>query len=78
MAVQIVVSIPDFLLKPLDELVASGKESSRASFVERALSRELRRVRIIEEIQIMRTSNEKVDDLGALSAHASRTRLELP
>ena len=78
MAVQIVVSIPDSLLKPLDELVASGKESSWASFVERALSRELRRIRMIEEIQIMHTFMEKVDDLGALTAHASRTRLELP
>lgn len=81
MSVQIAVRLPDSLVESVDALVASGEEKSRASVVERALLRELRRMRMIEEVQLLNTSvgrGADIDDLDALTAHASRTPLELP
>ena len=78
MSVQIAVRLPDSLVKSVDALVASGEEKSRASVVERALVRELRRMRMIEEVQILNSVARLDVDLGALAAHASRTSLELP
>ena len=78
MSVQIAVRLPDSLVESVDALVASGEEKSRASVVERALLRELRRMRMIEEVQILNSAEELDGDLGALVAHASRTPLELP
>ena len=78
MSVQIAVRLPDSLVESVDSLVASGAEKSRASVVERALMRELRRMRMIEEVQILNTAEELDGELDALTAHASRTPLELP
>jgi Arc/MetJ-type ribon-helix-helix transcriptional regulator len=78
MSVQIAVRLPESLVESVDALVASGEEKSRASVVERALQRELRRMRMIEEVQILNSAEGVDEDLGSLTAHASRTPLELP
>ena len=78
MSVQIAVRLPDSLVETVDSLVASGAETSRASVVERALLRELRRMRMVEEVQILAGSASESGDLLELTAFASRTPLELP
>ena len=78
MSVQIAVRLPDSLVEMVDSLVASGAEKSRASVVERALLRELRRMRMAEEVQILAGSASESGDLVELTAFASRTPLELP
>jgi len=78
MSVQIAVRLPDSLVETVDSLVASGAEKSRASVVERALLRELRRMRMVEEVQILAGSASDSGDLVELTTFASRTPLELP
>ena len=78
MSVQIAVRLPDSLVETVDSLVASGAEKSRASVVERALLRELRRMRMVEEVQILAGSASENGDLVELTTFASRTPLELP
>ena len=78
MSVQIAVRLPDSLVEMVDSLVASGAEKSRASVVERALLRELRRMRMVEEVQILAGSASESGDLVELTTFASRTPLELP
>ena len=78
MSVQIAVRLPESLVESVDSLVASGAEKSRASVVERALLRELRRMRMVEEVQILNGTSGESDDLAELTAFASRTPLELP
>ena len=78
MSVQIAVRLPESLVETVDSLVASGAEKSRASVVERALLRELRRMRMVEEVQILAGSASESGDLVELTAFASRTPLELP
>ncbi len=78
MSVQIAVRLPDSLVETVDSLVASGAEKSRASVVERALLRELRRMRMVEEVQILAGSASESGDLVELAEFASHTSLELP
>lgn len=81
MSVQIAVRLPDSLVESMDALVASGAEKSRASVVERALLRELRRMRMVEEVEILNSvpsGDDHVADFDALIQYASRTPLELP
>jgi Arc/MetJ-type ribon-helix-helix transcriptional regulator len=78
MSVQIAVRLPDSLVETVDSLVASGAEKIRASVVERALLRELRRMRMVEEVQILAGSASEGGDLVELTTFASRTPLELP
>ena len=78
MSVQIAVRLPDSLVEMVDSLVASGAEKSRASVVERALLRELRRMRMVEEVQILAGSASESGDLVELTTFASRSPLELP
>ena len=78
MSFEIIVQLPDSLVETVDSLVASGAEKSRASIVERALLRELRHMRMVEEVQILAGSASEIGDLVELTAFASRTPLELP
>lgn len=78
MPVQVVVELPDSLVDSVDALVAFGTEKSRAAMVERALLREIRRVRMIEEVHILSTQPSDVYDLAELTSIASRTPLEIP
>jgi metal-responsive CopG/Arc/MetJ family transcriptional regulator len=44
MSTQITVHLPDEMVARLDQLVANGQAPSRASVIEQALTRELRRL----------------------------------
>jgi Arc/MetJ-type ribon-helix-helix transcriptional regulator len=76
---QISVRLPVGLVKELDALVAEGRVRSRASVIERALARELRRALAERDIEILeRTKNEPdPDDLDALARWAGRQPLDL-
>lgn len=51
------------MMDQLDAVVALGVEKSLAAVVERALIRELRRIRLVEEVQILATSSNVRNDL---------------
>lgn len=62
MSVQIAVRLPDDLVESLDELVASGEAKSRASIVERALRRELRKREYAREAALRESNPELFED----------------
>lgn len=74
MTVQITVRVSDELVAAVDALVQSGEARSRASVVERALERELRR-RLAERDVAILTSTTEVDDFGDLAAWAATQRV---
>ena len=74
MTTQITVRLPDELVAFTDQLVASGRARSRASVVERALERELRRALAERDAGIL-AGSEQDDDLEALAAWAAREGL---
>ena len=67
MTTQVTVRLPDALVHAVDALVGSGQARSRASVVERALERELRRVIAERDISILR-DEPVADDLDALAS----------
>lgn len=74
MSIQIAVRLPDQLVNSLDELVNSGAARSRASVIERALLRELRYHRMLQEIEILNSdngTNEDFDSLARLSSYVA-------
>lgn len=72
MSTQITVRLSDDLVRAVDALVADGRARSRASVVERALARELRRALAEQDATILRGSPTP-DDLASLVEWA-RTR----
>jgi Arc/MetJ-type ribon-helix-helix transcriptional regulator len=56
MTTQIAVRLPDDMVSELDSLVAAGDASSRASVIEKALRRELRRFIYEKEAAILAAS----------------------
>ncbi len=77
MSIQVAVRLPDPLVDQVDRLVAAGAERSRASLIERALERELRRLRTEQEVAILAGTGADPDRLAALAEHASATRLDI-
>jgi len=71
MSTQITVRLPEDLVELLDALVAAGLARSRASVVERALERELRRELAERDAAILR-GDPPPSDLDALAAWAQR------
>jgi Arc/MetJ-type ribon-helix-helix transcriptional regulator len=72
MSIQIAVRLPDQLVNSLDELVVSGAARSRASVIERALLRELRYQRMLQEVEILNSGigvDEDLDSLARLSTN---------
>lgn len=72
MSIQIAVRLPDQLVNSLDELVVSGAARSRASVIERALLRELRYRRMLQEVEILNSGigvDEDLDSLARLSTN---------
>ncbi len=67
MSTQITVRLAEDVVRAVDELIASGAARSRASVVERALQRELRRVSAERDVAILLTAPAE-DDLAALAA----------
>jgi len=70
---QIAVRLPDELVAELDSLVQSGEEPSRASIVEMALLRELRRRVWAREVAILTAHGSTYEDLEGLDAYLSRS-----
>lgn len=62
MSTQIAVRLPDTLVADLDALVAKGEARSRASVIERALRRELRRLAYSEEARLRTEHPERFED----------------
>lgn len=62
MSTQIAVRLPDDLVASVDALVEAGEARSRASVIERALRRELRRLQYAEEARLRAEHPERFDD----------------
>jgi Arc/MetJ-type ribon-helix-helix transcriptional regulator len=73
---QIAVRLPDDMVRAVDELVATGWASSRASVVERALAREFRRLAAIRDAEILATAGAD-PDLDNLAEYAARAPMDL-
>ena len=73
MSTQIAVRLPDERVAALDSLVQSGEEPSRASIVETALLRELRRRVWVREVAILTAHGSSYEDLEGLDAYLSRS-----
>ena len=71
-SIQIAVRLPDHIVNELDALVASGDAPSRASVVEEALRRELRRHLAERDLRILEQSGEDEDLLAATAWAAKR------
>ena len=68
MTTQITVRLDDDLVRAVDALVAEGRARSRASVVELALERHLRRELAARDVAILRgesTARTDLDDLAA-------------
>jgi mRNA interferase MazF len=69
MSTQIAVRLPDELVAELDSIVLSGEEPSRASIVEQALLRELRRRAWAKEVAVLTAKGSTYEDLDGLDAY---------
>lgn len=82
---QITVRLPDATVEFLDRLVAEGQATSRASVVERALAREIRRQIAARDAAILAAAAAKPgpdrpedpDDLDGLADYASRAPMDI-
>jgi Arc/MetJ-type ribon-helix-helix transcriptional regulator len=77
MSIQIAVRLPDQLVNSLDELVDSGAARSRASVIERALLRELRYQRMLQEVEILNSGIGADEDLDALARSSGNVALDV-
>ena len=83
MTIQIAVRLPDDMVQFLDQLVASGQAPSRASVVERALAREIRREIAARDAEILAAAphGDRGDhgdtDLDALARYAAGTPMDI-
>jgi Arc/MetJ-type ribon-helix-helix transcriptional regulator len=77
MSIQIAVRLPDQLVNSLDELVDSGAARSRASVIERALLRELRYQRMLQEVEILNSGMGADEDLDALARFSGNVALDV-
>jgi Arc/MetJ-type ribon-helix-helix transcriptional regulator len=75
MSMQIAVRLPDELVTELDRLIATGREVSRASAMERALARELRRLIAAKDAAILAQAGPD-PDLDALAEYSARVVLD--
>jgi len=76
MSVQIAVRLPDHMVEFLDRLVADGQAPSRASIVERALAREIRRHIAAKDAAILAEAGAD-HDMDSLANYAARTPLDV-
>ena len=76
MSKQIAVRLPDELVAFVDEIVDSGRESSRAAVVTRALERERRRAVAARDAAILASAGAD-SDLAALAEHVADQPLGL-
>ena len=76
MSIQIAVRLRDSTVEFLDRLVADGQATSRASFVERALAREFRRLIAARDAAILAEAGPD-PDLDSLADYAAHTPLDV-
>ena len=74
MTTQMAIRLPEELVGAVDQMVAAGGAASRADLVTRALRRELRRRRAIEDLDRLGGDDP---ELVAWVAHAAHTPLDL-
>ena len=72
MSIQIAVRLPDELVAELDSIVRSGQEPSRASIVEQALMRELKRRAWAKEVEVLTAQGSTYEDLEGLDDYLGR------
>ena len=72
---QIAVRLPDEMVSELDELIAAGEAPSRASVIEQALRRELRRYLAERDLRILEQACEDEELLAATDWAAKRFAL---
>ena len=72
MSIQIAVRLPDELVAELDSIVRSGQEPSRASIVEQALLRELKRRVWAKEVEVLIAHGSTYEDLDGLDDYLGR------
>jgi len=82
MTTQIAVRLPDEMVDYLDQLVASGQAPSRASVLERALGRQIRRDIAARDAAILAGLRadpdlDGLDGLDGLADYAARVPLDL-
>lgn len=70
MSKQVAVRLPDDLVGFVDEIVASGREPSRAAVVTRALERERRRAVAARDAEILARAGAD-RDLAGLAEHVA-------
>ncbi|MFT3851498.1 MAG: ribbon-helix-helix domain-containing protein [Ilumatobacteraceae bacterium] len=76
MSTQIAVRLPDDVVAELDDQVRRGVVGNRTEFIRTVLTRELRRLAIEAELQILRQPCDDPDGLPALAAWAARQPIE--
>jgi Arc/MetJ-type ribon-helix-helix transcriptional regulator len=76
-SIQIVVRLPEQLVNSLDELVDSGAARSRASVIERALLRELRHQRMLQEVEILNSRTRTAKDFDSLARFSTNIALDV-
>jgi Arc/MetJ-type ribon-helix-helix transcriptional regulator len=74
-SIQIAVRLPDGMVEFLDRLVAEGQATSRASVIERALAREIRREIAARDAAILAEAGADAD-MDSLADYAARTPLD--
>jgi Arc/MetJ-type ribon-helix-helix transcriptional regulator len=75
MSTQIAIRLPDELVEFLDDLVKSGRATSRAAAVARALERERRRQTAERDAAILARSGADAD-MDSIAHHAAATAMD--
>lgn len=76
MSTQIAVRLPESMVEELDSLIAAGEAPSRASVIEQALRRELRRHLAERDLRILESAGEDEELNTATAWVADRFRLD--
>ena len=76
MTTQIAVRLPDELVEFIDNLVSSGRATSRADAISQALRRERRHEIAARDATILATTGTYDDDLDALARHAAAVPMD--
>lgn len=77
MTIQIAVRLPDEIVEFIDDQVASGQATSRASLVARALERERRRVAAEADARIYAAVALRHDDLDDLATWSASQPMDI-
>jgi antitoxin MazE3 len=75
-SIQIAVRLPDSMVEYLDQLVAEGQATSRASVVERALNREFRRLIAARDAAILAEAGPD-PDMDGLAGYAASAPMDV-